>query len=520
PAFAQETTTTVVDLGLIGFNTLATVAPSLYYRPIDHFSARSDAVGLGMGGANLARLSGPLSVSWSPAGLASVSALAVSVDGGVRKGSSSTSGYPTGLTIPQAPPLFVTSYNVSQASAPRYGAIAAAVPIWSNSTQRLVGALSWRRYNVTAAPESAVLDLVLEQGGAIPVTIAKERTERGAVEAVGPSLALRLLPGVDVGANANFLTGRLRASTSIDVNTGGGGGVVPGSQRFTNTYRGLALDIGGRAAIGDRIAVAATFSPSYTLEVTGGEFSTQSVGAPGAETVRIVAKVAGYDLEVPSALSVGGEIKATDRLRIAVDYDAQKMADAKVSYNGPVPFDTPNPHLPLDDGTSFHVGAEYVLFRPSWAEIPIRFGFRSTTIPYAQVDSSDYTYVYSYQNPNLTPEERRAITTFETAGILYDGTPSGSAPDGTGFSFGISLRADRIRYDLGAEFFNYKTHQFYFDSAWDPVLNPNPIEGTRRVVDDNGDYLPPTRVHPNMINVDRTVSTFRLSATYTFPDFF
>jgi hypothetical protein len=195
------------------------------------------------------------------------------------------------------------------------------------------------------------------------------------------------------------------------------------------------------------------------------------------------------------------------------------MSEADITYNGPLPFDTRSPVLPLRDGSSFHVGAEYVLFRPSWAkQIPVRVGFRSATLPFAQADSSDYTYFYSYQDPRLTPEERDAITTFQTLDVVFDGSPSGEAPDGTGVSFGISLETERIRYDFGGEVFSYSTDQFYFDSPWDPFFNPNPIEGTRRERTEGG-YLPPRRTHPNVIDVDRTVTTFRLSATYNFPSF-
>jgi hypothetical protein len=521
-AFAQgggiETIT--VDFGRVGFNTFATVAPALYYRPIDHFGARPGAVALGMGGANLARANGPLAVAWSPAGLGAVTELSIAADGGLNTASTSVSGYPSSLTIPQAPPLFVSSYEISQSSALRYGAIAAAVPFWDNGNQRLVGAFSWRRYNDTIAPESSVLDLVLEQGAALPVTIANERDERGAVEAFGPSFGLQLIPGLQAGVNVNLLTGRLRTSATTNVNTGGGGGVVPGIQRFTNSYRGFNLDFGARLTLGERAAVAATFTPSYDLEVTGGEFLSQAVGAPGAPNFRVLAKLAGYDLEIPSALSVGGEVKPLERLRVAVDYNSQKMSETVASYNGPVPGDTRNPVLPLQDASSLHFGAEYVLFRPTWGEIPVRVGFRTADLGFAQADSSDYTYVYSYQNPALTDEERRAITTFETMGVAFDGSPNGDAPDGTGFSFGISLKTSRIRYDLGADIFSYEYQQFYFDSPWDPVLNPNRLEGTRRQTDDKGEYLPPARTHPSLIDVDRTITTVRLSATCDFPDFF
>ena len=178
-AFAQgggiETIT--VDFGRVGFNTFATVAPALYYRPIDHFGARPGAVALGMGGANLARANGPLAVAWSPAGLGAVTELSIAADGGLNTASTSVSGYPSSLTIPQAPPLFVSSYEISQSSALRYGAIAAAVPFWDNGNQRLVGAFSWRRYNDTIAPLARLL---------VSLQRARAEKSRGARQAPVP----------------------------------------------------------------------------------------------------------------------------------------------------------------------------------------------------------------------------------------------------------------------------------------------------------------------------------------------
>lgn len=521
PSLGQGQTDVVqIDLGLFGNNSLAIRNPAFYYRPISTSTARPGAAALGLGGAYLARATDAMAVGWTPAGLAEVSGLSVVADGALVRDNSTADGYPEQLTIPLQPPLFITNYNQDLRGRTGYGVLAMATPLWTGQNQKLVGALSWRRYNETAAPEQTVLDMIVEQGGTFPVTIASDRTERGAIEAYGPSLAFQIAPGMSVGASANILTGRLRTSAETNINAGGGD-LAPGRERFTQKYKGFSMDLGARASIGSWIQLAGVYTPEYTVEVTGGQYFFGSIAPPGVGGVELRGKLAGYDLTLPAALGAGVAVQPHNRVWLSADYTLHPLEDAELKYNGPVPIDTANPTLPLRDEKTLAFGLEYVLLRPAWGEIPVRLGFRSSDLPYAQADSSDYNYIYSYQNPFLTQEERDAITRFETMTIVFDGTPSGDAVDGTGFSFGTSIRTDRVSYDLGFDFFSYTEKRFFFNSPWDATLNPNPIEGTPRVRNEQGDeFLPPSRLHPNLIEVDRSVTTIRLSASLLLPDFF
>jgi hypothetical protein len=296
--------------------------------------------------------------------------------------------------------------------------------------------------------------------------------------------------------------------------------LAPGRERFTQRYRGFSYDLGAKASIGSWLQVAGVFTPEYEVEVTGGEYFFSSIAPPGVGGIEIRGKYAGYDMTLPAAMGVGVAVQPIDRLVLSADYTSHPLEDTELAYNGPRPSDTATPTLPLRDEKTLGFGLEYVLLRPSWGEIPVRVGFRSADLPYAQADSSDYNYVYTFQNPFLTQEERDAISRFETLTILYDGTPSGDAVDGTGFSLGTSLRTDRVSYDLGIDFFSYKEQRFFFNLPWDPTLNPNPIEGSVRVRDDEGEFIPPSRLHPDLLEIDRSVTTIRLSASLMLPDFF
>ena len=63
------------------------------------------------------------------------------------------------------------------------------------------------------------------------------------------------------------------------------------------------------------------FTPGYKLAVTKGRYTVQNLPLPGAEFIyHVHGVIAGYDLEVPALLSVGGWYRvipsAERRLRV------------------------------------------------------------------------------------------------------------------------------------------------------------------------------------------------------------
>jgi len=510
-----------LDLGVFGLNTLATIAPSLLFRPFDTFGVRPDAVALGMGGAYTARSTNAFATSWSPAGLTGVTEFSLAADAVAQSSSGSVTGFPTVLEIPASPLLTVTGYDNKLKSRFQYGSLSMAVPLWTGKNQKVVGALSWRRQANPTSGEQAVQDLTLEENGSTPVTLAVDRSEKGAVETYGPSLGVQLLPGVSLGASANFLIGRMRINGATRVNTGGGGSPPPGTQRFTQKYSGFNFDLGARfEALSNRVAVAAKFTPEYTLEVTGGGYNLTNIQAPGAPSTNIFGKLAGYDLTVPSAFNAGIALQPTQRLWLTADIESQKMGDTTLEYNGVTPLDTPEPEHAYQDVSNLRFGAEYMLFRKSWANIPIRVGYRQVDLGYRQPAGEDYTYIYSFQLPGLTQEQRDGIDDFQTVAVVYDGSPSGEAVDGNAYSFGFSLATDRVTYDVGFDVLSYEEQKFNLDSSWDTIFNPNPVEGDRRPRDSEGVPLPVVNVHPSLISIDRSLTNIRFSATYRFPGLF
>ena len=557
-----------VDIGRFGLETIAILSPSLLYRPLDMGVVRPDARALGMGGAYLAMANDPLGIGWNPAAVNGVDSFALSVDAMGMSSGSTTTGFPTSITPPGQSELFVTSYSNSLKSSLRYGTVAFALPVWQSGERRVGAGFSWRRFAQVGRPEETVLTLVEDRLGAAEVAIATDQKEKGAVEAYGPTIGVRLFSGLDIGATANFLTGRNRVNQTLEQDTGGQGLSDLGFERFTQKYSGFSMDLGATLSLGERARLAMRFTPEYDLEVTGGTWQNQTVDIASFVFINRTGVLSGYDQTVPAFLSLGVALKPASRLWLTADYTSQKLSETSLTYTGPQAYDpfgqelvaasvgsesfdvafgssplVVDPALPAADLEQVSFGAEYVLYRNGDTELPIRFGFRSTDLPYRQVDPEDYSYRYLHEEVmdflGITYEEmlqmydpawdgtgNRKRPKYTTLGLRYNGS-HGEQPTGTGVSFGASFRTGVVSYDLGIDWFSYTDTRFAFGTPWNPIFNPNPYEGDTvqsvTVRDDDGSHeeeLPAPVRHPSVLDVDRSVTTFRLSATYAFPGLF
>jgi hypothetical protein len=482
PAAAQIEPSEVIryDMGRFGLSTLSVTMPSLVYRPIDELSVRPGGAPQGMGGAYLARAEGTLAVGWEPAGLASLERPSLVVEGYTFGANSRTSGYPDSLFIPASPPLVTSSFSINLKSGVRVGFLSGGTPIWSSGGMRLAGALSWRRYADLIKPESVISDLVFGRERGFPVTLSMDITEKGAIESFAPSLAFQATPMVSVGANLNFLTGRLSSSNLRRIATGGY--PVDAITKANFKYSGFVPDFGLRVIpVVDRIQVAARLSPSYKLRVRGGAFSSSSFAVPGEPMVVATGRVQGYDLEIPAAVGVGAALRPLDRLWVTCDWNQHKWSQTKLSYTD-TPEDLPSQlsnSLPYRDVTSFHLGAEYMLHRWKWGELPVRVGWHTSPQANSQLDRRDVAIDSTYA-PTLI--------------VTPAGTYNGKQDKATAYSFGASLRTGGVDYDLGVENTSFTDNEWYLDVPWDLVGNPN----------------------MTILAVKRTVTRIHLSATCGF----
>jgi hypothetical protein len=475
---AQTATT---DIGVFGLNRLGAMLPSLVYRPFDDVGVRPGAEALGMGGAYLASATGPLAIGWSPAGLASLKRAAISVDGFTLKSGSKVGSYPDTMVVSGFQTLIATTYRADLKGSTRANFMAAGAPLWEKGELRLAGAVSWRRFYEINMPEEFVQNLIMSRTETgYPITASVDRKEEGTIQSFAPSLAAQLGSNLALGVNFNFLNGRLHSGSTVTLTFGGA--PIGALDRISFKYTGFVPDLGVRwQSFGERLALAGTFTPGYTLKVRGGGFSQSAVGTQTGGVGNLTGKEADYNIEIPMAMAGGVALRPSDRLLLALDFTQHQWSKAKVKYT-----ETPNwfnwdgssgpdslalgAGIPFLDATTVHLGAEYVLMRRPWGEVPVRAGFHTAPQSVADLSRSDYS-----------------DSTYTPYGNIFDfhhnGTYNGGQIKGKAFTFGTSLRLRDISYDLGVEILSYTRNAFFFDVPWNPYFNPSSVvvEGKRHV---------------------------------------
>ncbi|MBD3162224.1 MAG: hypothetical protein GF346_07855 [Candidatus Eisenbacteria bacterium] len=462
----EEPTVFVFDYGTIGLDSLQVFSPSSVFRPLDMLGVRAGGRAWAMGGAYVAEARGLEAVSWNPAGLGWLERTDVMADLFWLRSSGTTSGFPDTFNIPEVSLVNVTRYEVNLKSNVRYNMLGGAFSTDLPGNLHMGGAISFRRYMDTAYPEEIIEDMTFQEGGSFPVTLAFDDSESGGVEAVAATIGLQVVPDLlSVGGNLNFLTGRLDAQQEQILATGGGQ-IPPGRRDIRFDYSGFSTDLGLQARFGDRGGLGVRFTPGYTLDVEGGSFYAQSLAPPGQPIVVVQARIADYEIDVPSLLTVGGVLDPLDWLTVTADYSIQSWQDAEVRYKEDRDEDA---DLPLQDVTSLNVGLEGRFFRIRDVELPLRIGYRRGPLSLAQ----------------LAPEGK-----IDGAHVL-DFDWAGGEIDTQALSFGIGFLTGPLRYDLALDFLDYELEKFYFDAYYDPLVNPQ----------------------STIVKVDRRLNRIRLSAT-------
>ncbi len=462
----------------LGIRELAVQSPSSVFRPLDMLGARAGSKGWAMGGAYVGQVEGIDAIAWNPAGLGWLTRPSLTLDTRWTRCSGTTTDFPDTFSLARIgqPNLLVARYEVNLKGNLRGNLGGGSYSFDGPGGRRITGALSFRRYLNVTYPERIVSDMVLSQASGFPVTFAVDGKEDGGVDAIAASFACQVIPGVvSVGTNLNFLDGKLKGSKVFETSGGGTGVVSRTTTKFK--YKGRSIDLGIQARYEGSVPVYAglRYTPSYTVEVTSGRvFSfvqTLSQQFPGSETLW---KIAGYDMEVPSVLSIGGTVQPLRFLTLAFEYDKQAWADTKLTYRDSAFAETqPTPTLPLRDTASIHVGMELRLLRPRGIDLPVRFGFYSGPISMANLESADEFYDYVYAQK---PVDRDIKS--------------------NGLTMGIGFATAQIRYDFSYDILDYSFKRFYFD-------DPAPIPA----------YSLP---NPNRILVKvnpRRVANFRLTAS-------
>jgi hypothetical protein len=469
-----------IDFGTVDINTLANIHSRLLYRPLDDLTPRAGARALGMAGAYLATAAGPEALAWNPAGLAFSDRTVIASDLFIDRAAGSTSGFPLrfGNDIPQVPPVFVSTYDENLKSQIRFGFVGISGSLLSLGGRPLAVGAAYRRHTNLAYPEEVVSHLRFIDGTTtVPLIVASDNQESGALEAATLGLAYQIVPGFGVGLSANYLSGIFRSNFGTQVSLPGGF-AESGSGRFALDYSGFSVEGGARADIGGRLSLGAWVGLPHTIEVTNGSFRVRSVETPGVPTNVLSARLGGYDLDVPLFYSLGAAVQVTSRLRVSGDFNARPWGDADLSYHLPEVAALPNASdfYPAHDSRSFHFGGEYDLLRKPGYSIPIRAGFAVIPLTMPNADSSDTLDVALTVIPRIDG-------TVTVAG--GDGDPAfyGEATtDAVAFSLGLSLILPDMAFHGGFEARRYEFERLFFESTgergFDFLINPGGSTGT------------------------------------------
>lgn len=459
-----------IDLGTIGIDGLQQISPSRVFRPLDMVNARAGAAGWAMGGAFVGDASGVRAVSSNPAGLARLDGAQLTGDLNWIRSSGATTGFPDTFSIPNSPQLSIRSYEVNLKARARYDMLGAATAREILGGRTIAGAVSFRRYMDVTFPEEIYTDMVFGGGGGFPVTLAFDNQEDGGIDAIAASTALEIIPDqLSAGVNLNYLDGTLRGNQQQLI--GGTGSAVSGKQKLSFDYRGLSADFGLQYRHERFGSIGLRYTPKYTVEVTKGKYLNQNLPTTGVAQVYIIhARIAGYDMEVPSLLSVGGWFRITPKLHVAAEYDKQNWEETKIDYREEFIGRESNPQLPLRDVANIRFGLEGRYLKYREIDIPVRVGYRSGPLSMAELSPVD-------EDGRLRPAQQ------------WDGE---DGIESTSITFGIGFETKNLRYDLGYEVLDYKFSRFYFDAPYDPFVNPQSV----------------------VVNVDRRVTQIRLSATF------
>jgi hypothetical protein len=472
PAQTEEI---IFDLGTMDINTIASFYPKLIFRPIDDLTPRMSGRAQGMAGAYLALASGAEALAWNPAGMTARETATLAADFYSSSSSGSTSGFPLRFEqdLPGTPPLFVATYDENLKSRYRFGLIGASGTPFALAGRAIHVGLAYRRHTNVAYPEEIVSELRFVEGTTtVPVVVANDNQESGAIEAATFGAAVEVAPGLSLGASANYLTGSLEADLATFVNVPGAGGQTTAEGSFTSDYKGISFEIGGRADVGP-LTVAGWLGLPHTVEVTNGRLESRSIEIPGQPQFVTVGSLGGYDLDVPLFFSLGAAFRLGSRLTVAADVNSRPWGDAEVSYHDLDVDTSPNAtsFYPAKDVQSFHAGVDYLLVQGNGFSIPVRAGFAYVPLSMVSADAGDTLDIALTIIPN-------ADGSFGVAG--GDGDPSFYGDEQAkafAWALGAALVLEDVTFDMGFEARQYDFDRLFFESAGrrglDFFINPS-----------------------------------------------
>lgn len=290
-------------------------------------------------------------ISWNPAGLVQLYQMEASVVGRM----SAASGTVDGLQD-----AGITGWDVQAQSKFQFNFASFVVPLSLGDFQ-IVGGVAFRRmFDFT---QEITQTITTDGFGYNFLEQVRYNDTAGGINAIAPSLGIKINDMFSVGVTANILTGSEEGSSSVEND-----GLLDSESSYAIDYSGLIIDVGVLARLSEMISVGATISLPHERKYT---FTDVNGVDPRLEGT----------LSAPLFYRVGVGVRPTDKLLLAADYNSRPISKVKLENgNTLADFDVP-------DVNSFHIGLEYLL--GSETIIPIRLGYYTNPLGIRDVDNNE-----------------------------------------------------------------------------------------------------------------------------------
>ncbi|MBD3226406.1 MAG: hypothetical protein GF313_16880 [Caldithrix sp.] len=276
-------------------------------------------------------------ISWNPAGLTQLYAMEATVVGRVKAASVSYDNLPTDIE----------TFEIEQKSQFQLNFASFVVP-FNTGGMNVDGGVAFRKY----------YDFANEVTYTVMPTFGMEseftETTEGGVNAISPSVGVKLTDLFSVGATLNILTGSVSYSEEgYDINS-----------EYETDYSGMNIDVGFLAKISPQFSAGAKLTLPHTLKWENADGGSE------------------IGLELPLFFAVGVAFRATDQFTLSADFQSRPFSGASLTID-----DEKVEGFEIENNlNSIHFGAEYLLTMGD-VIVPLRAGF--FTNPSLMTDAED-----------------------------------------------------------------------------------------------------------------------------------
>ncbi len=293
-------------------------------------------------------------ISWNPAGLVQLYQMEASVVGRMAAASATVDGLRD---------VGITGWDIQAQSKFQFNFASFVVPI-SLGGFDIVGGVAYRRmFDFT---QEMTHTITTDGFGFSYFKQIRYSNVDGGINAIAPSLGVKINDMLSVGITANILTGSEDSNSSVELD-----GLLDSESSYGIDYSGLIIDVGVLARLSEMFSIGATISLPHDRKFTVVDINGSDPGLGEGS------------ISVPLFYRVGIGFRPTDNLLIAADYNSRPISNVELDDVSRL-FGLVAPDIDIN---SFHVGLEYLLGTETI--IPLRIGYYTNPLGVKDVDNNE-----------------------------------------------------------------------------------------------------------------------------------